>query len=108
MGSGSAEQRGWGKHRILAPLGGGGMADVHLSVARGPAGFHKLLVLKAIKEDLARDPEVLAMFLDEARLAARLSHPHVVQTLEVDELGGRPAIAREYLDGQPISNPPVR
>ena len=104
MDSESAErQRTRKKHRILASLGEGGMARVYLSIARGPAGFNKLLVLKAIKEDLARDPEVLAMFLDEARLAARLSHPNVVQTLEIDELGGQPVIVMEYLQGQPLS-----
>src|SRR5437660_8665870 len=79
------------KYRVLAELGEGGMANVYLSVARGPAGFNKLLVLKAIKQELALDADLLAMFLDEARLAARLSHPNVVQTLEVGELGERPA-----------------
>jgi serine/threonine-protein kinase len=91
------------KYRILAELGEGGMANVYLAVARGPGGFNKLLVLKAIREDLALQPDLLAMFLDEARLAARLSHPNVVQTIEVSELRGRPVIVMEYLDGQPLS-----
>jgi serine/threonine-protein kinase len=91
------------KYRVLAALGEGGMANVYLAVARGPAGFNKLIVLKAIKEELALDPELLTMFLDEARLAARLSHPNVVQTLEVGDLQGRPVIVMEYLDGQPLS-----
>jgi serine/threonine-protein kinase len=92
------------KYRVLAELGEGGMANVYLAVARGPSGFNKLLVLKAIREDLALQPDLLAMFLDEARLAARLSHPNVVQTLEVSELRGRPVIVMEYLDGQTLSN----
>src|SRR5215510_2324876 len=104
MGNESVPRRGREKYRILAPLGEGGMANVYLTVARGPGGFNKLLVIKAIKEDLARDPEMVAMFLDEARLAARLSHPNVVQTLEVGELGGRPVIVMEYLQGQPLSS----
>jgi serine/threonine protein kinase len=92
------------KYRIIAELGEGGMANVYLAVARGPGGFNKLLVLKAIREALAREPETLAMFLDEARLSARLSHPNVVQTMEVMELRGRPVMVMEYLDGQPLSD----
>src|SRR2546426_2095576 len=92
------------KYRILAEIGEGGMANVYLAVARGPAGFNKLLVLKAMKEELALDPALVEMFLDEARLAARLSHPNVVQTLEVGELDERPIIAMEYLDGRPLSS----
>jgi serine/threonine-protein kinase len=92
------------KYRILAELGEGGMANVYLAVARGPSGFSKLLVLKAIRDDLASQPDLLAMFLDEARLAARLNHPNVVQTLEVSELRGRPVIVMEYLDGETLAN----
>jgi serine/threonine-protein kinase len=92
------------KYRVLAELGEGGMANVYLAVTRGPNDFHKLVVLKAIREELAQQPDLLAMFLDEARLSARLSHPNVVQTIEVSELRGRPVIVMEYLDGQTFSN----
>jgi serine/threonine protein kinase len=100
----SPHERSNEKYCVLAELGEGGMGNVYLTVLRGPASFNKLLVLKAIKEELALDPELLAMFLDEARLAARLSHPNVVQTLEVSELQGRPVIVMEYLDGKPLSS----
>lgn len=93
-----------GKYRLLAELGRGGMAQVYLAVASGPAGFHKLLVVKQIDADLAEDPEFVTMFLDEARLAARLNHPNVVQTYEVGQDGGRYFIAMEYLEGQPFSS----
>ncbi len=92
-----------GKYRLIAELGQGGMAEVYLAVARGPAGFNKLCVIKQIRPRLAEDPDFLAMFLDEARLAARLSHPNVVQTNEVGEDGGRFFIAMEFLDGQPLN-----
>jgi serine/threonine-protein kinase len=92
-----------GKYRLLAELGRGGMAEVYLAVAHGPAGFNKLAVLKQITPTLAEDPEFLTMFLDEARLAARLSHPNVVQTNEVGEDAGRYFIAMEYLEGQPLN-----
>jgi eukaryotic-like serine/threonine-protein kinase len=92
-----------GKYRLIAELGHGGMAEVFLAVVRGPAGFNKLVVIKQIRPQLAEDPEFLGMFLDEARLAARLSHPNVVQTNEVGEEGGRFFIAMEYLEGQPLN-----
>src|SRR5439155_10038479 len=67
--------QGRGRHRVLAALGEGGMARVFLAVARGPSGFNKLCVLKALRPALAEDPDFLKMFLNEARLAARLNHP---------------------------------
>jgi eukaryotic-like serine/threonine-protein kinase len=90
-----------GKYRLIAELGHGGMAEVYLAVSGGPAGFNKLVVIKQIRPQLAEDPEFLGMFLDEARLAARLSHPNVVQTNEVGQDGQRYFIAMEYLEGQP-------
>src|SRR5215510_634418 len=89
-----------GKYRLLAEIGHGGMADVYLAVVRGPAGFNKLVVIKQIRPQLAQDPDFLAMFLDEARLAARLSHPNVVQTNEVGNDGDRYFMAMDYLDGR--------
>jgi len=92
-----------GKYRLIAELGHGGMAEVYLAVVQGPAGFNKLCVIKQIRPQLATDPEFLSMFLDEARLAARLSHPNVVQTNEVGQEGDRYFIAMEYLEGQPLN-----
>ena len=92
-----------GKYRLIAELGSGGMAEVYLAVAAGPAGFNKLLVVKCIRANLAEDPEFLSMFMDEARLAARLNHPNVVQTIEVGMADGRYFIAMEYLEGQPLN-----
>jgi eukaryotic-like serine/threonine-protein kinase len=92
-----------GKYRLIASLGRGGMADVYLAVVSGPAGFNKLQVLKLLRPHLAPEPEFVTMFLDEARLAARLNHPNVVQTNEVGEANGGYFIAMEYLEGQPLS-----
>jgi serine/threonine-protein kinase len=78
------------------------MAEVFLAVAQGPAGFNKLQVIKRLRPNLAEDPELRAMFLDEARLAARLNHRNVVQTNEVDVDDGQYFMAMEYLDGQPL------
>jgi serine/threonine-protein kinase len=100
MSLNSRDQGGLGKYRVIAELGHGGMADVYLAVVRGPVGFNKLMVIKQLRPHLAEVPDFLDMFLDEARLAARLNHPNVVQTNEIIEEGNRYVIAMEYLDGQ--------
>ena len=91
-----------GKYQVIAKLGEGGMASVFLAAAHGPVGFSKLSVLKVIRAHLAEDPEILQMFLDEARLAGRLNHSNVVQTYEVGELDGQYVLVMEYLEGQPL------
>lgn len=92
------------RYRVIAELGRGGMATVYLALSEGPAGFSKLVVLKCIRPELAIDDNFLAMFLDEARLAARLNHPNIVQTNEIIESSGAPVIVMEYLEGQPFSS----
>lgn len=92
-----------GKYKVVAKLGQGGMAQVLLCLSHGPGGFNKLLVLKQLREELAAEDEFLTMFLDEARLAARLNHPNVVHTYEVGEADGRHFIAMDYLEGQPFN-----
>ncbi|MBK6515943.1 MAG: serine/threonine protein kinase [Polyangiaceae bacterium] len=91
-----------GKYRVLAKLGQGGMATVWLTVSSGKAGFEKLLVVKELRSELADDPEFLTMFLDEARLAARLNHPNVVHTYEVGQDDRHHYIAMDYLEGQSL------
>jgi serine/threonine-protein kinase len=91
------------KYRPVLRLDSGGMAEVFLAVSQGVAGFNKLFVLKRLREALAENDEHRQMFLHEARLAARLNHPNVVQTYEVGEDGSGIFIAMEYLEGQPLS-----
>lgn len=93
---------GPGKYTYIASVGRGGMADLYLVSARGPAGFSKLMVIKELRPDLARSQEHVEMFLDEARLAARLDHPQIVQTYDVAELGKRYFLVMEYLEGQAL------
>src|SRR5690242_20111730 len=93
----------FGKYQLFASLGRGGMADVFLSVARGQMGFNKLAVIKRLRPSLAEEPSFRNMFLDEARLAARLNHPNIVHTYEVGEQAGVYFIAMEYLEGQSLN-----
>jgi serine/threonine protein kinase len=95
--------RAFGDHRLVAALGKGGMATVYLALSTKQFGFTKLVVLKVMRDDLGSD-EFVQMFLQEARLAARLNHANVVQTYEVSEFEGRPFISMEYLEGQPLSS----
>jgi eukaryotic-like serine/threonine-protein kinase len=78
------------------------MAEVFLAAVAGPAGFSKLHVIKVMKPELLEESENRAMFLDEGKLAARLNHPNIVQTYEVQIEGEQYFMAMEYLDGQPL------
>jgi len=90
-----------GNFHFIAEIGHGGMSEVFLTIAQGGMeGFQKLVVVKLLRADLAEDEEFRRMFLDEARLSARLNHPNVVQTNAVGEDQGRYYIAMEYLEGQ--------
>lgn len=79
------------------------MGTVYLALAGGLGQFRKLLVVKELRQDLTRTERFVSMFMDEARLAARLDHPNVVQTFEAGREQESYFIAMEYLDGQPLS-----
>ncbi|HZW87563.1 MAG TPA: ABC transporter substrate-binding protein, partial [Myxococcaceae bacterium] len=92
-----------GRYKFIGEIGRGGMANVYLTATRGAlGGFQKLVVIKLLRADLAEEQEFRQMFLAEARLAARLNHPHVVQTYDVGEDDGRYYLAMEYVDGQTL------
>src|ERR1700685_2482638 len=91
-----------GKYHLVAELARGGMGIVHLAAAQGPGGFNKLLVVKELKPELSHDECYVSMFLDEARLAARLTHPNIVQTIEVGSEGDRHYMVMEFLDGRSL------
>jgi serine/threonine protein kinase len=91
-----------GKYHLVAELARGGMGNVYLAATHGPGGFSKLLVVKELKPELCDDETYVAMFLDEARLAARLIHPNIVQTNEVGSDGQRHFMVMEFLDGRSL------
>jgi eukaryotic-like serine/threonine-protein kinase len=92
-----------GKYRLVAEIARGGMGIVYLAVAHGVGGFHKVVVIKELKPELAEDGTFLQMFLEEARLAARLNHPNIVQTNEVGSTDNRYFMAMEYLEGRTLN-----
>jgi eukaryotic-like serine/threonine-protein kinase len=93
----------FGKYELLAHIATGGMADIFLARLRGDAGFEKLVVVKRLLDKLASDPEYVEMFLDEARINARLSHTNVVQVLELGKVDGRYFMAMEYVTGLSVA-----
>ena len=88
-----------GKYQLIRKLATGGMAEVFLAKAAGPMGFEKTLVLKRILPHLAEEPAFVQMFLAEAKLAARLTHPHIAQIFDFGESEGSYFLAMEYVDG---------
>jgi eukaryotic-like serine/threonine-protein kinase len=93
-----------GRYTIVGRLALGGMAEVYLARHSGPAGFEKLVVIKKILDAFAESSDFVTMFLDEARIAAQLNHPNVVQVLELGEVEGEGNyfICMEYLAGESL------
>jgi serine/threonine-protein kinase len=78
------------------------MAEVQLALQRGPAGFEKLVVVKLVHDTLATQKAFVDMLLDEARVAALVKHPNVVDIYDLGQANGRYFIAMEYLEGEPL------
>ncbi len=91
------------RYSLLAKIATGGMAEIWLADQAGLQGFQKLVVIKRILESYSKNPDFVAMFLDEARIAAQLNHPNVVQIFDLGEHGGAYYIAMEYLPGENLS-----
>jgi eukaryotic-like serine/threonine-protein kinase len=100
---GPDNRRQFGKYRLVAHLATGGMAEIFLASQSSLAGFEKLLVIKRILPNLAREARFVEMFLDEARIAAMLNHPNVVQIFDLGRVQGQFFIAMEYLSGESLS-----
>src|SRR5450432_40791 len=92
-----------GRYALYDPIASGGMATVHLGRLLGPVGFARTVAIKRLHPHLATDPEFVAMFLDEARLAARIRHPNVVPTLDVVADSGEVFIVMEYVQGESLA-----
>jgi len=91
-----------GKYEIIKRLATGGMAEIFLARVSGLPGFQKMVVIKRILPQLATKTDFVEMFLDEARIAATLQHPNVVQMYDVGVVDGNYFIAMEYLHGEDV------
>ena len=92
-----------GRYAIYDEVASGGMATVYLGRLMGAGGFARTVAIKRLHPQFARDPEFVAMFLEEARLAARIRHPNVVPTLDVVASKGELFLVMEYVQGESLS-----
>lgn len=92
-----------GRYALYGRLASGGMATVHFGRLLGPAGFSRTVAIKRLHPQFAKDPEFVAMFLDEARLAARIQHPNVVATVDVVAREEELFLVMDYIRGESFS-----
>jgi len=92
-----------GRYELCFELASGGMASVYLARIDGASGFEKLIALKRIHRHLAKEKGYVDMFLDEAKIASRITHPNVCSVFDFGEADGEYYLAMEYLVGEPLS-----
>lgn len=95
--------RAVGRYVVFDEIAAGGMASIHLGRLVGAVGFSRTVAVKRLHPHLARDAEFAAMFLDEARLAARIRHPNVVAVLDVVHDEGELLLVMDYVQGESLS-----
>jgi eukaryotic-like serine/threonine-protein kinase len=93
-----------GRYELIGQLATGGMAEIHLARLDGEAGFEKTVVVKRLLPELVASKAYVAMFLEEGKLVARLSHPNVCEVHELGRDGAEYFLVMPYLDGVPASD----
>ena len=92
----------FGKYTLIRKLATGGMAELFLAIQKSVAGFEKLLVIKRILPSMNQDHAFIEMLLHEARIAATLSHPNIVQIFDVGQIDNQFFIAMEHVHGEDL------
>ncbi|HEY4180845.1 MAG TPA: protein kinase [Kofleriaceae bacterium] len=87
---------------VLAKLAVGGMAEIFLARSAGTGGLQRYVVLKRILREKASNADFVAMFLDEAKLAAQLQHPNIAQVYDIGKLGDSYFFTMEYVHGETV------
>jgi eukaryotic-like serine/threonine-protein kinase len=98
-----SDARVFGRYALYDEIASGGMATVHIGRLLGPVGFSRTVAIKRLHAQFAKDPDFVSMFLDEARLAARIRHPNVIGTLDVVALEGELFLVMEYVPGESLA-----
>jgi serine/threonine-protein kinase len=93
----------FGKYRLIGIISTGGMGELYLALQAGLEGFTRVVALKRMLPHLESSEDFVRMFLDEARLAARLDHQNIIRIYELGEFGGRYFTAMEYLPGEDLA-----
>ena len=94
----------FGRYETVRTIAAGGMATVYLGRAVAVGGFERLVAIKVMHQHIAKDPDFQSMFLDEARLAARIRHPNVVGTIDVDKSDEGMFLVMDFVDGPSLHN----
>ena len=94
-----AEAKAQNRYRVIERLESGGMAEVFRGEAESLAGFKKLVAIKRVLPHLAQNEKFIRMFLDEARLCARLNHANIVQVFDIGHVENTYFIVMEFVDG---------
>jgi eukaryotic-like serine/threonine-protein kinase len=102
-GEGAPGPESVGRYMIFDEIGVGGMASVHLGMLTGAVGFRRIVALKQLHTRFINDPDFVAQFINEARLASRIHHANVVQTLDVVWTGTQLILVLEYVDGDTLN-----
>lgn len=92
-----------GRYTLYDAIASGGMATVYMGRLLGPAGFSRTVAIKRLHPQFAKDPDFVGMFLDEARLAAKVRHPNVVSILDVVSVEREVFLIMDYVDGESLS-----
>jgi len=92
----------FGSYKILKKIATGGMAEVFLAKRVGVKGFEKLLAIKRILPQFSQNEEFISMFIDEARLVARLNHRNIVHIYDFGNQEDSYYIAMEYISGKDL------
>ena len=93
----------FGKYTLFERIGRGGMADVFKARVQGPAGFERTFVVKRILPHLSDEPSFTKMFIDEAKIAAKLNHPNIVQVYELGNVDNEYFMSMEYVRGHDLA-----
>jgi len=99
----SDSKRRLDRYELIGELASGGMATVYLARLAGVGGFQRFVAIKRLHPHLAGEEEFIEMFLDEARLAAGIHHPHVVPILEVGQNDNGYYLVMEYIEGDTLA-----
>ncbi len=91
------------RYALFDEIAAGGMATVHIGRLMGPVGFNRTVAIKRLHPMYAKDAEFVSMFLDEARLASRIRHPNVVQTVDVVAKEGELFLVMEFVLGESLA-----
>ena len=92
----------FGRYTLLDRLGEGGMAEVYTAVTFGAEGFRRTFVVKRLRAELAREPAVVAQFIDEANLGSTLVHSNIIPVFDFGKVGDEYFLAQEYILGRDL------